>query len=546
MLAGINPDQIQDIEEARQIIKLLLNLLDEFRSENEALRAEVQALRDEINRLKGEQGKPDVKPGKKSTDKDHSSEKERRRPRKWRKTSKVDKIKIDREEKLKVERSELPPDAVFKGYERVVVQDIRVKTDNVRFLKEKYYSASQRQTYLAPLPGGYRGQFGPGVRALVLTLYHAAGMTEPKLLEFLSFFGLSVSAGQLSDMLTKGQQRWHQEKDDIYRAGLESSEWQHIDDTPTRVNGENHYCHIIGNPLFSACFTRPRRDRLTVLKVLQNVSALHFLLNEQTADWLETFAVPRWAQRVIAQWPHHRRMDYEQVKTLINKDLHKLGQQQQARVLEAAALSEWYAQTRMPVVSLLVSDDASQFRFITPEQALCWVHEGRRYKKLTPFLEYHRQLTDEFRTRFWDFYHKLQRYRSQPSEEPASMLRREFDTLFSTVTGYDRLDKRIAKTRSRKDRLLAVLEHPEIPLHNNPAELAARQRVRKRDISFGPRTPDGAKAWDTFMTLTETAKKSGVSFYAYIYDRLSDTNALPSLADMIRQRSPAVHPTITA
>ncbi len=37
-----------------------------------------------------------------------------------------------------------------------------------------------------------------------------------------------------------------------------------------------------------------------------------------------------------------------------------------------------------------------------------------------------------------------------------------------------------------------VLAHPEIPLHNNPAELGARARVRKRDVSFGPRTREGA------------------------------------------------------
>ena len=40
-------------------------------------------------------------------------------------------------------------------------------------------------------------------------------------------------------------------------------------------------------------------------------------------------------------------------------------------------------------------------------------------------------------------------------------------------------------------------------------------------MSFGPRTPDGAKAWDTFMTLTATAKKLGVSIYHYIHDRVS-------------------------
>ena len=83
-------------------------------------------------------------------------------------------------------------------------------------------------------------------------------------------------------------------------------------------------------------------------------------------------------------------------------------------------------------------------------------------------------------------------------------------------------------------------------LHNNPAELGARQRVRKRDVSFGPRTTDGADAWDTFMTLVATAKKLGVSFYAYVYDRVAGVNALPNLADIIKQRSPASHPILSS
>ena len=72
-----------------------------------------------------------------------------------------------------------------------------------------------------------------------------------------------------------------------------------------------------------------------------------------------------------------------------------------------------------------------------------------------------------------------------------------------------------------------VLAHPEIPLHNNPAELGARARVRKRDVSFGPRTREGAKAWDTFMTLAATATKLGVSFYHYIHDRVSGASQMP-------------------
>ena len=82
----------------------------------------------------------------------------------------------------------------------------------------------------------------------------------------------------------------------------------------------------------------------------------------------------------------------------------------------------------------------------------------------------------------------------------------------------------------------------EIPLHNNPAELGARQRVRKRVISFGPRTNDGVTAWDTFMTLAETAKKLGVSFYEYVLDRVSRRYLFPSLADLIRTQG---HPDLS-
>ena len=81
--------------------------------------------------------------------------------------------------------------------------------------------------------------------------------------------------------------------------------------------------------------------------------------------------------------------------------------------------------------------------------------------------------------------------------------------------------------------MLIVLDHPEIPLHNNPAELGARKRVRKRVVSFGTRSNDGTKAWDTFMTLSATAKKLGVNFYHYLYDRISNSFQMTSLADLI-------------
>lgn len=543
MLTGFDPKQIQNPEGAQQAIIMLLNLVEEVKQENGQLRETIQQLRDEINRLKGEQGKPDIKPGKKKGERnDHSSEKERRKPKKWEKGSKLDKVKVDRKQILHVDRSKLPADAEFKGYESVVIQELKIETNNVRFLKEKYYSPSAQKTWLAPLPVGYAGEFGPQVRSLVITLYYAANMSEPKIIELLSHIGIRISKGQVSNILTKKNEQWHTEKDEIYQAGLKSSSWQHIDDTGTRVNGENQYCHIVGNPLYTAYFTRPRKDRLTIIEVLQNLSQAQFLLNEQTKQWLETFYIPKWARRLMEKWPYHEWLTYEQVKERVESDLSRLNKQQKARVLEAAALTAYHAQTTLPVVNALMSDDAPQFKCLGAEQALCWIHDGRHYRKLTPYVAYHQQLLTDFRGEYWKYYAKLEQYRADPNEADAAQLRKEFATLFSTVTGYDALDKRIAKTKAKKEQLLLVLKYPEMPLHNNPAELGARQRVRKRDVSFGPRTTDGVQAWDTFMTLAETAKKLGVSFYAYIHDRISESHELPDLAEMIRQQVPAFHP----
>ncbi len=81
------------------------------------------------------------------------------------------------------------------------------------------------------------------------------------------------------------------------------------------------------------------------------------------------------------------------------------------------------------------------------------------------------------------------------------------------------------------------VEDAQIPLHNNAAELAARVKVRKRDVSLQTVTDEGTKANDTFMTIVQTARKLGVSAYDYILDRVSNTFEMPSLAQLIREKS---------
>ena len=537
MLEDLDLHSIAD-EQAHELVRRLLNLLEDVRADLRAAQAEIQRLRNEINRLKGEQGQPAIKPNTpQPLPKDLSSEQERRTPKAWSKGRKTDRIPIDREQVVAVDPADLPPDAVFKGYEDVVVQDVLFRTDNVLFRKEKFYSPSQHTTYVASLPPGYRGQCGPGIKSLALVFYYGAQMSEPKVVELLRSVGVRISDGQVSNLLIQDQAAFHTEKDAVYQAGLASSPWQHLDDTSTRVNGQNGYCHIVCNPLYTAYFTTTAKDRLTVIDVLTNSRPRRFVVNAEALGYVEASGLSAVRGRQLAQLADEVIMDEAPMQALLETHLPGLGPQQRKWILDATAVAAYHADVEVPVVRLLVCDDAPQFNLITEELALCWVHEGRHYKKLMPSIPYHQGLLEAFVQRFWAYYAQLLAYRQQPTPEEARRLTEEFATLFATVTGYQALDERIAKTRAKQSCLLMVLAHPEIPLHNNPAELGARARVRKRDVSFGPRTHEGARAWDTFMTLAATATKLGVSFYHYIQDRISGTSQMPSLADLIGERA---------
>lgn len=541
MLEDLDLRDIPD-ERTRALVVRLLNVLETITADLRSAQAEIQRLRDENNRLKGEQGKPTVK-GKtpKPSSSEHSSEPERRQPTERIKRPKRDFIAIDREQTLTLDRATLPPDAAFKGYVDVIVQDIALHTDNVCFHKEKYYAPSTGQTYLAPLPAGYGGEFGPGVKALTQVFSTACRMSEPKILEFFEYVGLRISHGTVSNLLIKDQDAFHVEKEAVYQAGLRSSPWQHIDDTATRVNGQNHHCHIVCNPLHTTYQTTAAKDRLTILDVLSNGQPRRFLLDDDALAYVDALGIAQKRRTQLEQLPRDQMLDETTVMQLVDEHLPGVGVQTRKRILEALAVSAYHAQSEVPIVQLLVCDDAPQFTWLTNELALCWVHAGRHYKKLTPSVALHREYLDQFLTKFWAYYHELRQYQAHPLEEDRVRLEAAFDRLFAIRSGYWALDERIMMTGAKKTELLAVLRHPEVPLHNNPAELGARQRVRKRDVSFGPRTGEGSKAWDTFMSLAATTKKLGVSFYHYIYDRISEANQVPPLAELIDEQARALN-----
>ena len=414
MVEDFDPTTIDD-ERLRQVFISLMNLVEQLSAKVAQQAEEIQRLRDENNRLKGEQGKPKILPNTKANTA-LSSEKERRASKPHHKANKHAQIRIDRVEVVKGEKDHLPADAQFKGYEDVIVQDVEFRPENIRFRKEKYSSPSHKKTYLAALPTGYTGQFGPGVRAWVLALYYADGMSEPKILDFLQTVGMSISAGQLSDMLIKDQELFHAERATVVQAGLSRSPWQHLDSTGTRVNGKNEQCHIVCNPVYTAYCTLPAKDRLSLLRVLQGGADPAFQVNDLALALLPQLGVTqKWCRTLPTLLSHGQTYTESQLDDVLDKHLPKQGANLRKSVKEALAIATYRSQTAYPVVELLLCDDAPQFNWLTVQLALCWVHEYRHYKKLTPRFLAHCHLLEQFAKDFWKLYRDLLAYRDHRS-----------------------------------------------------------------------------------------------------------------------------------
>ena len=261
---NINPDEIED-ERYANAFRFLFATVEMLNEENVALKTEIQIHRDEINLLKGEQTKPNIRGSIKNDD--ISSEKERKQlkpPKNRESNSRIDKTEIHNTETCNADRSTLTEDAVFKGYRHVVIRDIIVKPWNTEYLIELFYSPSKNKMYSGKLPDSVKGEFGAELRAHILTLYHVANASEPKIHEYLKSIGILISKSTISRIITENNDIFYEEKAEIFQAGLNSTTYQQIDDTSARVNGSNCYTQIICNHLYTAYFTVSNKTRETI------------------------------------------------------------------------------------------------------------------------------------------------------------------------------------------------------------------------------------------------------------------------------------------
>ncbi len=170
---------------------------------------------------------------------------------------------------------------------------------------------------------------------------------------------------------------------------------------------------------------------------------------------------------------------------------------------------------------------------------LCWLHAERHVARLIPLNQREQRAYDRVRDDIWKYYQRLKQYREQPTPRKRARLERDFDRLFLCRTGYPELNEALQKIHARRADLLLVLERPELPLHNNLSESDIRQFAKMRKISGSTRSDNGRLCRDTFVSLKTTCRKLGVSFIAYVRDRILGSYAILPLPDLIRQAAAA-------
>lgn len=154
LLPDISKVKFDNPQETQNLIQHLCNIIEKLAKENAEQKIEIQKLKDEINRLKGEKGKPKFKPPKKPKNSESKLEPPTKKEKP--KANKKEQIKIDEKKVIKYE-GELPADAVKKGYRSIIIQDIIIKTNNIEYKLESYYSPSEQKTYEAKIPENIKG-----------------------------------------------------------------------------------------------------------------------------------------------------------------------------------------------------------------------------------------------------------------------------------------------------------------------------------------------------------------------------------------------------
>jgi hypothetical protein len=496
----------------------------------------IEELEQQILKLKGETTKPKIKPSTmdKETDPDDTQDDQtgddEHKKKKGPKRRKTAQLPIH---KTEIREPDIVPEgSTFKGYRDVVVQDLVIQLHNTCYRLAQYETVDGH--YVAgKLPPGIRdGHWGETLNSFILYQYHQQHVTQPLLLEYLHDLGVDISSGELSHLLTRKLDEFHEEKAEILTVGLAVSRVLHADDTGARHAGNSGYCTHIGNELFAWFASTESKGRINFLECLSQGVERRYVLNAGALEYLAQQKLPKPLQAAL----NDQQVDvdtWEAWEEWLTKQGIKRPRHRKI-VTEGALMGGLLAQG-IPSDLVIMSDDAGQFNIF--DHILCWIHAERLINRLIPLNEGHEKAVNWAREQIWQLYADIKAYKITPQPEQAQEIRARFEELCRTRTCYETLNQALKRLGNNQHELLRVLDKPWLPLHNNLSERDIRDYVKKRKISGSTRSEAGRKCRDTFASLKKTCRKHSISFWHYLRDRISGAAQIPRLSELIRQAS---------
>lgn len=519
--------------ERTPLVEALLAIIDAQQQRLQQLEETVQQLRDEIAVLKGQKPRPVIAPSRLEAPPPQLPRAAGDQRPGSAKRPKNAQLTIHEEIRLPV--TDAPPGSICKGYEPYVVQELEIRGKVTRYWRQRVQTPDGR-SLLAPLPEAVLpgAHFGPTLIGYVLHQYHHANVTQPLLLEQLHELGIDISAGQINRLLTEDREAFHQEKAEVLTTGLTVSSYVGVDDTGARHEGRNGYCTALGNDLFAYFESTDSKSRLNFLRVLRG-RGTGYAVNDVARAYWERQQLAREVVALLSAGPQQFADEAAWQARL--QELGITAAWHVRLATEGALLGQLIEQGVSPELVIL-SDGAAQFDLLL--HASCWVHAERPLARAVPYNEAHRAALERVRQQLWELYQELKAYRAHPDPAAKAGLAARFDALVGQQTDYPTtIGNALQALRDHKADLLRVLERPEVPLHNNGTESIIRGYVKTRKVSGGTRAEAGRRCRDTFASLKKTCRKLGLSFWAYLHDRLRGLGQVPRLAEVIRQRAAA-------
>jgi hypothetical protein len=523
----------------------LKNKIEELIFENKKKDQHIEDLEAEIRRLKNLPAKPKFKDPKDKTSNLEDKNTEKRKEVAKHPRSKKKDLKIDRTERCTVDKSKLDESYEYKGTRTVVIQNIIFKKDTIEFEIERYYSAKHNKYIEGTLPPGFtNGRFGPELKAFILMSYYHGNVTIKKICSLLKSIGVKISQKQINNEINDQKENLVSEMDAARIAGIQCAEFQQIDDTGAKLLNKNIVTIVTCNPFFTNLYTTDSKSRREAITALSRAEKPLFKINEHAIEMVFISQKSLKVQLLLEKYVGDKIYSEDEVDALLmSEDFQKFKPPTIREIKTAMLAGAFYEGLLGEKGNALVSDDAGQFNLLYDNHVLCWYHEMRHYKELSPVFKEHQQLLKDFFAEAKDMYSFFKSWIKNRTDEGREYLFKWFNEFFSTRTGYLLLDDRKKLTFKKMEKLLAPLwSSMKLPLHNNESERDLRGRVIKGKISLFNRTWKGAWAWDLYIGLKETCRKNGVSYYNFLVDRLTEKLEIPPLAEIIRIRARELSP----